>query len=130
MTKPSRNSGGRYPAKWSAARRILQEWRGLPEGDRPDRAVPVVQVLSDLIPKLGLANSVREADILAAWTGVVGDFLAAHSRPERLVGGVLSVRVLQPSVRYELDRTWKPKILEKLRAEFGEKMVREIRFIL
>ncbi len=100
------------------------------EGDRPDRAVPVAQVLSDLIPKLGLANSVREADILAAWSGVVGEFLAAHSRPERLVGGVLSVRVLQSSVRYELDRTWKPKILEKLRAEFGEKMVREIRFIL
>lgn len=116
--------------KWTPARRLIQEWRGLPEGERPDRAVPVSQVFADLIPKLGLANSVREADILSAWAGVVGDFIAAHSRPERLTGGVLSVKVLQSSVRYELDRTWKPKILENLRARFGEKTVREIRFTL
>jgi len=90
----------------------------------------VGKVLQALIPKLGLGQAVKEADILAAWQGIVGDFLAGHSRPERLVSGVLSVRVVQSSVRYELDRNWNPRILEKLRAQFGEKMVREIRFIL
>jgi predicted nucleic acid-binding Zn ribbon protein len=130
VSRPSRDPGGRFPAKWTPARHLLEEWRGLPEGERPDRALSISSVLGELIPKLGLQNSIREADILAAWRGVVGDFISAHSRPERLVGGVLSVRVLQSSVRYELDRTWKPKILEKLRAEFGEKSVREIRFIL
>jgi len=43
---------------------------------------------------------------------------------------VLTVQVLQPSVRYELDRTWKPQILSKLQARFGTRIVREVRFRL
>jgi oligoribonuclease (3'-5' exoribonuclease) len=60
----------------------------------------------------------------------VGDFIAQHSQPERLVAGILHVRVIQSSVRYELDRTWKPQIIRKLRDQFGEKVIRDIKFIL
>jgi predicted nucleic acid-binding Zn ribbon protein len=130
VSRPSRDSGGRYPAKWTTARKVLLEWRGLPETERPDRATSLGQVLESLIPKLGLGQAIKEADILAAWHGIVGDFLAQHSKPERLVAGVLSVKVIQSSVRYELDRNWKPKILEKLKERFGERTIREIRFIL
>jgi hypothetical protein len=41
--------------------------------------------------------------------------------------GVLVVQVIQPAVRYELDRSWKRSILRKLQARF-EKTVREVRF--
>ena len=40
------------------------------------------------------------------------------------------IRVIQPSVRYELDRTWKPEIIRKLKERFGEKMIRDIKFVL
>lgn len=111
-------------------KRVLQEWRGLPGDPRPDRSVSVGDVLSKLLPKLGLDARIREADIIGAWSGIVGDFIAQHSHPERLVAGVLHVRVMQPSVRYELDRTWKQEILRKLRESFGEKAIREIKFVL
>jgi len=120
----------RYPGKWSPAKRLLQEWRGLPGEPRPDRAAPIGDVLGSLLPKLGIAKRIREADILAAWSGIVGDFIALHSQPDRLVAGTLYIRVIQSSVRYELDRVWKPEIIRKLRDRFGESTIRDIKFIL
>ncbi len=66
--------------------------------------------------------------MITAWREVVGDFLAEHSVPVALKEGVLIIQVLQPTVRYELDRTWKPEILRKLKARFGAKSVKEVRF--
>ena len=125
----SRN-GGRFPGKWTAARRLLQEWRGFDPETRPDRAAPLSELMGKFLPELGLETRIKEADITAAWKAIVGDFIAQHSHPERLVAGVLQVRVIQSSVRYELDRTWKPEIIRKLREQFGEKVIRDIRFIL
>ena len=110
-------------------KRILQEWRGLPGESGPDRAVPLKDALSKLLPELGLATRIREQDIQSAWVGIVGEFIATHSQPDRLVAGTLMIRVIQPSVRYELDRVWKPEIIRKLREAFGQKVIRDIRFV-
>lgn len=130
MAGHSPAGGGRFPAKWSVAQRVLQEWRGLPGEPRADRSTTVSDVLGKLLPKLGLDSRIKEADITAAWAAIVGDFIAQHSQPERLVAGTLHVRVIQSSVRYELDRTWKPQIIRKLRDQFGEKVIRDIKFTL
>lgn len=112
-------------------RKILAEWRGLPEPiERPDRCHSVADLLQKILPKLGLKDRLSEQQILEAWRDIVGDFLAGHSLPVALSGGVLTVQVLQPSVRYELDRMWKRDILEKLRARFGAGVVREVKFRL
>jgi predicted nucleic acid-binding Zn ribbon protein len=110
-------------------KRVLQDWRGLPDGaSRRERCVSVPDALKKLLPKLGLTERLNEQEILNAWREIVGDFLAAHSLPVSVRAGVLQVQVLQPTVRYELDRTWKPEILKKLRARFGARTIREIRF--
>jgi predicted nucleic acid-binding Zn ribbon protein len=102
----------------------------LPGEPRPDRAEPVGDLLDKLLPKLGIDTRIREADILAAWSGIVGEFIAKHSQPDRLEAGTLHIRVIQPSVRYELDRVWKTEIVRKLRERFGERVIRGIKFIL
>ena len=108
---------------------VLAEWRGFSEpAPVPDRTVSVKEVIAQLAPKLGLQTRLREEEMLAAWSEIVGEFFAQHSRPDRLVGGVLYVLVLQPTVLYELDRRWKGMILEKIRVRFGAKLVKEIRF--
>jgi hypothetical protein len=58
----------------------------------------------------------------------VGAFLGQNSAPHRLQQGVLSVRVLQPTLRYEFDRVWKKDILAKLQARFGVKTVKDLKF--
>jgi predicted nucleic acid-binding Zn ribbon protein len=107
---------------------VIAEWRGLPETPFPqDTSKPVSEVLAKLLTKLGLQTRVREQEIISAWREVVGDFAAQHSTPVSLVEGVLYVRVLQPSMRYELENTWRREILRKLKERFP-KGVRDIRF--
>jgi predicted nucleic acid-binding Zn ribbon protein len=115
----------------SLRRKALSEWRGLEESKpRPDRCASVAALLQKILPKLGLADRLCEQQITDAWREVAGDFLAQHSIPAGLAGGILTVQVIQPSVRYELERTWKREILEKLQARFGKRVVREVRFRL
>jgi predicted nucleic acid-binding Zn ribbon protein len=115
--------------KPSLRQRVLEEWRGLPQpGPKVDRVATVGTVLSSLAPKLGLGERLLEEEIIAVWAETVGPFFAAHSRPARLQGGVLTVRVLQPTVLFELERRCKPIILDKLRERFGGKKIQVIRF--
>jgi predicted nucleic acid-binding Zn ribbon protein len=109
--------------------RVLTEWRGLPQRQPvPDRSISIAAALAKVIRSLGLDERVTEAQILAAWRDIVGDFIAEHSCPSRLREGVLYVQVIQPTVHYELDRIWKPQIVKKLKAQFGAKVIREVRF--
>lgn len=115
----------------SLRRKVLAEWRGLEEPKpKVDRCASVSDLLQKVMPKLGLGERLGEQQVVSAWREVVGDFLAQHSLPVGLSGGVLTVQVIQPSVRYELDRTWKRDILAKLQGRFGKKVVREVRFRL
>ena len=110
---------------------VIQEWRGLPE--RPasrDRWQPTSQLLPALMQKLGLKERLSESEVIDAWSSIVGEFIAAHSTPVALREGVLHVRVLQPSLHYELERVAKSQVLRKLKLRFGGKTIRDIRFRL
>lgn len=109
--------------------RALAEWRGNHE---PRPVAAGLQKLEDALGKamlgLGLGERVQESEVLAAWKEIVGEFIAGHSTPSRLKAGVLYVSVLQPSIHFELERVWKGQILEKLKARFGKRVIREVRF--
>ena len=110
-------------------RQLLEEWRGLPEEPIPrERCTHASDALKKLLRKLGLSERLNEQEIRSAWREIVGDFLAAHSVPVSIRDGVLTVQVIQPAVRYELDRSWKRDIVRKLQARFGAKAVREVCF--
>lgn len=110
---------------------VIAEWRGLPERKvRPDQWEAPADVLPKLLHQLGLKERLREAEIIDAWSNIVGEFIASHSAPVALREGVLYVRVLQPALHYELEQVSKNDILRKLRGRFGSKIIRNIRFRL
>lgn len=115
--------------KWTR-RRALADLRGYEEPERSAVARPLSEVVGEVLKELGLREQVDEMEVRAAWAEVVGEFLASHSQPHSLKGGVLYVSVLQPVVHYEIDRVWRPRILEKLRERFGKRMIREVRLRL
>lgn len=86
------------------------------------------RVVSEYLERLGLAERLDEEEVRAEWLAIVGPFLAQHSQPSSLKRGVLTVTVLQPSVRFELERSWKPIVLEKLRKKFGASKIRSVEF--
>jgi predicted nucleic acid-binding Zn ribbon protein len=115
----------------SDRKRVIEEWRGLPEPDeKVDRAMSIREVVNQLAPKLGLDTRLREEEIISAWAEIVGDFFAKHSRPIKLYQAVLVVHVLQPTVLFELETRWKSLVLQKLQARFGCKIIRDLRFRL
>lgn len=121
--------GAFFMSSDSLRARVIAEWRGLPEAaERKDRCSLVSDVLQKLLPRLGLNERLSEQQVKEAWLEVVGAFLSQHSVPAALSGGVLTVQVLQPSVRYELERNWKSEILQKLQARFGKKVIRDVKF--
>ena len=109
--------------------RVLSEWRGTREKPlERDTARHVADPLAKLMTSLGLAERLREEEVKGAWRDLVGDFIAGQSAPATLRAGVLVVRVLQPSMLYELDRVWKPQLLRKLKERFGARAIREMKF--
>ncbi len=113
---------------WKSLRRfVVEEWRGLPEKKEERPLIAVSSAIGQLVAKLGLRERIDEADIMAAWRDIVGDFIAQHSQPSRLVNGILHIQVMQSSVRYELDRTWRAEILRKLQERFGKTAIKDIR---
>jgi len=108
---------------------IFREWRGLPEpAAKPDRLTTAAATIGKVMAALGLKERFKQEEVLGAWHEMVGDFIAEHATPKRLQNGTLFVQVLQPTMHYELDRVWKPKILAKFKERFGARAVREIRF--
>lgn len=101
----------------------------MPESPFPrHNAKPVGDAIIAVMEKLGLKDRLKEEEVLRCWAEIVGDFVSRHSTPQRLAAGVLTVRVLQPTLRYELDRVWKQDILSKLKAKFGARTVKEVKF--
>ena len=108
---------------------VIAEWRGLPERKmRADRWQAPADVLPKLMQRLGLRERLHEAEVIDAWSKIVGEFIAAHSAPVALREGILYIRVLQPALHYELEQVSKIEILRKLKKRFGGKTIRDVRF--
>ena|SRR5438067_2282688 len=108
---------------------VIAEWRGLSEPkQRPDRWKAAGELLPALMQRLGLRERLHENEVVEAWAGIVGEFIAAHSAPVALRDGVLYVRVLQPALHYELELISKTQILRKLKKRFGSRTIRDVRF--
>ena len=118
----------RYPTRAERLRRqVIEEWRLLP--DPPDplvRCVKASDAMAGILQKLQFAEEISR--VVSAWREIVGDFLADNSQPVSLKDGVLLVQVMQPTLRYELDRSLKPQVLKRLQEAFGARLLKEIRF--
>lgn len=116
--------------KRSLRSRVLEEWRGLPEPVRSrDRTVSLAETVPAFLKGLGLEERYHEEEMMRAWRDLVGDFIAEHSRPLKIQGGVLVVQVLQPTLHYDLERTLKGRLLKKIQDRFGARKIRDIRFM-
>lgn len=109
-------------------RRILQEWRILPAVRKERDPKELADEVGEVLKGFGLQEKFTENEVRSAWKGIVGDFIAQHTRPHSLLNRVLEVRVLQPSILYTLEREMKPRILSKLQASFGRREINEVKF--
>jgi predicted nucleic acid-binding Zn ribbon protein len=94
-------------------------WDPLPTRDGRDGPDPVREGLDRLVKGLGGPSVDAVGGVFGRWAEIVGDSLAAHTRPLALRDGGLQVAVDDPAWAPEL-RFLEPQILGRLREVLGE----------
>jgi predicted nucleic acid-binding Zn ribbon protein len=109
-------------------RAILRDWRG---GDEPahldERLHLPKEFLAGILRQAGASEGIDEERLREMWKEVAGDFVARHATPVSLKNGCLTLQVLQPAIRFQLEQT-KAVLLKNIQAAAGEGMVKIIRF--
>ena len=120
-------------AKGDGKRRDLPGFRPhapRPELDRPApdrRPKPLVEVLGRILDG-DLARRLQDVRAVELWSEVVGEAIDRVTRAEDFVGGTLTVRVLHPVWRVELQ-PMEAMIVDRLNERLEGRPVRRLRFV-
>jgi predicted nucleic acid-binding Zn ribbon protein len=125
MSKPADRYGFREE--------ILREWRGCDEAMDLEagihRPAELMAAVLQTIRAAGAADGLDEVAVRTAWKELAGEFIARHTEPVSVKGGVLVLRVTQPSMRFHLEQM-KPLLLGRIQERLGAARIRAVRFAL
>jgi len=109
----------------------MREWRGCDDPVRStENVLQAGEFLEEILARVSTAKEAVDVERLReAWRALAGEMIASQCQPEGLRDGVVTLRVLQPSMRFHLEQI-KPMLLRRLRSELGEDQVRAVRFVL
>lgn len=109
-------------------RAILREWRGGDAPAHPDEHLHRPKdFLAAILRQAGASEGIDEERLRAMWKEVAGDFVARHATPVSLKGGCLTLHVLQPAIRFQLEQT-RTVLLKNIQEAAGPGLVKSIRF--
>ena len=109
---------------------VLREFRGAGEPlDLERNMTTPADLLSGILKGLRLTEGIEESRLRKAWLEVAGEFVARQTEPVSLRLGVLTLRVLQPSMRFHLEQM-RAQLLRRLKQKLGAKMIRDVRLVL
>lgn len=111
-------------------RRILRELWGADEPPHLDEQLHHPQeFLADILRHAQVSDGIDEERLREIWADIAGDFIAHHTSPAALRQGCLTLRVLQPAMRFQLEQM-KPHLIANLAQALGQGVVTSIRFSL
>jgi hypothetical protein len=96
----------------------LMPWEPLPTRDGGQDPKPVGTGLDRVVRGLGGPSSETVSGVFGRWAEIVGEQIAAHTRPLAVRGGALQVAVDDPAWAPEL-RFLEARILERLETVLG-----------
>lgn len=109
---------------------VLREFRGAGEPlDLDGNMSTPADLMGGILDGLRLSEGVEESRIRDAWSEVAGGFVARQTEPMSLHQGVLTLRVLQPAMRFHLEQS-RGQLLKRLKKHLGPKIVSDVRLVL
>ena len=105
-------------------------WRRAP-GDPKNRKAPpekIGEMIETMFARLGIAEKVERASVVAEWEDLVGSHIARVARPVRVQGDTLFVEVESASWRMELSMM-RPQLMRKLNAGKRQGRIERIVFV-
>jgi len=110
-----------------AAKPRKKAGRGRTASDRGE-PVPLGDALEELISERGWGTEVNVHLLLGRWPELVGDAVAAHTRPEAFREGVVVVRTDSTNWAAQL-RLMAPQLVAKMNEALGEGTIRQVRVL-
>ena len=111
-------------------KRLLEQWRGVPDPKIPRHNAKVVgDILPDLMKKMGLSDRYAEEEIARAWMQIVGHPLCFQAVPTKLKHRTLQIRMIQPTIHFVLE-SMREEILSGLQERFGKERIADLKFLV
>ena len=107
-------------SQWVGASRPLNLNKNISEASEHIEAI---------LDSIGVRGGLDEDRVKEAWSSLAGELIAKQTEPVSLRKGCLSLKVLQPAMRYHLEQL-KPGLLRKLQSELGEENVTSLRLTI
>ena len=82
-----------------------------------------------ILESIGVQGGLDEERVKEAWSLLAGNLIAKQTEPVSLRKGCLTLKVLQPAMRYHLEQL-KPGLLRKLQSELGAENVTSLRLTI
>jgi predicted nucleic acid-binding Zn ribbon protein len=92
------------------------------------RAEKIQDILDRTLQQLGLAERMKEADVVRRFSEIVGDNIAARAEAVSIRDGKLVVKVASPVWRQELNYS-KQEIIDALNRALSDNIVTDIHFV-
>lgn len=86
------------------------------------------KTIAQLLKNMGIEQRIKEHQALNEWSEIVGEKVAAVTRANKVVDGILFVKVKNSSWRNELIYM-RQEILVKIDQTVGTGVIKELRFI-
>lgn len=115
-----RNMRADIVSQWVGASRQLNLEKNISEAGAHIEAI---------LETIGVQGGLDEERVKEAWSSLAGDLIAKQTEPVSLRKGCLSLKVLQPAMRYHLEQL-KPGLLRKLQNELGAENVTSLRLTI
>jgi predicted nucleic acid-binding Zn ribbon protein len=112
-----RNMRADIVSQWVGASRPLDLNKNVTEPSRH---------IESILEAIGVRGGMDEERVKDAWKSIAGGLIAQQTEPVSLRKGCLTLKVLQPAMRYHLEQL-KPGLLRKLKDELGEDNVTSLR---
>ena len=113
-----------------AQQQALRDLQGVFSVPDPNRNIKEAKdFLDSIIKEIGAKEGVEHEVLIDSWSKIAGEFVSKHAEPHSLSRGILTLRVVQPAMRFHLEQL-KGKLLKNLQAELGKSTVKQVKFIL
>jgi predicted nucleic acid-binding Zn ribbon protein len=122
---PGTSEPGATPAVGSRARR-RDARPGFPQQPQRDEPQPLGATINNLLAAEGWGLAVATGSVFGRWAEIVGSDLAAHTRPESLADGELTVTADSTAWATQV-RLLAAQLVRRLNTELGDGAVRRVR---
>ena len=109
---------------------VTREWIGAGQPlDLGKNVTTASEHIEAILESIGIRGGLDEDEVKETWRAVAGELVAKQTEPTSLRKGCLTLKVLQPSMRYHLEQL-KPGLLKKLQEKFGEDNIKSLRLTI